>query len=52
MKSIIIIIYTTKQNLSVCSGISDNGHSEKQATSVERTNCLPPTDCNIIIYKA
>ena len=29
------------------SGTSDNGHSEKWTTSVERTNCLPPTNCNI-----
>ena len=26
---------------------SDNGQSEKQTTSVERTNCLPLTDCSI-----
>ena len=31
----------------VYSGTSDNGHSEKQTTSVEQTNCLPPTDSNI-----
>ena len=29
------------------SGTSDNGHSEKRTTSVERTSCLPPTDCII-----
>ena len=29
------------------SGTSDNGHSEKRTTSVERTNCLPPTNYNI-----
>ena len=29
----------------IYSGTSDNGHSEKQTTSVELTNCLSPTNC-------
>ena len=30
------------------SGTSDNGHSQKKTTSVERTNCFSPTDCTVM----